>query len=141
MSIRKVKRSDIEVIAKLNRIAFSKEPYNTRYSVKESIDSIKKDISKGECYVYEISGKVMGFIIITKEILDKNYIFIENLVVDSKKHRKGIGKELVGYVEDKNPKNSIITLITNRKSNAYKFYKELGYKENKVNVNMSKKLN
>ena len=142
MKIRKANEKDVEDMAKLIINGFSKYPYHDKWTKKEAKDSVKSDLIRGKGYVAEERKKIVGFIVITKEISGKIYLFIENLVVDIDYQRKGIGKKLVDFIEEKQRKKGevIISLSANKKSTAYKFYKKLGYKENKFNVNMSKKL-
>jgi ribosomal protein S18 acetylase RimI-like enzyme len=141
MNIRKARKGDVKQIAKLIMEGFAKYPYNTKYSLKEAIHSVNLEMEKGETYIIEETDKIIGFISISKEHLDMIYIFIENLVVDNNYQRKGIGRRLLNFIEKRyRNKNATITLSTNKKSNAYKFYKSMGYKENKIHVNMSKKL-
>lgn len=139
MKIRKAKEKDIRSMVDLVINEFAKPPYNDKWTRREALNSIKADMKKGESYVAEEKNEIIGFIIITKEKIDKVYIFIENLVVDENYQRKNIGRSLVEKVENRY-KKEVITLSVNKKSQAYKFYKKLGYIENKNNVNMSKKL-
>ena len=142
MKIRKVTKKDFEYMAKLIVKEFAKPPYNDKWTKKEAIDSIKSDLSKGESYVAEEGNKIAGFIVVTKQISGKTYLFIENLVVDENYQRRGIGKKLVEEIERRyiKKRDVVISLSVNKKSMAYKFYKKLKYKENKNNINMSKKL-
>lgn len=139
MKIRAATLRDCKNMAKLTVEEFAKYPYNNNQTEKETMESIKSDLKRGEGFVALDYSKLKGFIIITKEKMDKTYVFIENLVVDEKFQNQGIGKKLVEKIEKRYRKGTI-TLSVNKKSNAYKFYKKLGYKENKVNVNMSKSL-
>ncbi len=139
MEIKKIKTKDYPIMADLIVNEFLKYPYNDKWTKKEALNSIKTDLEKGEGFVAVENRKIVGFIILTKEKIGRNYIFIENLVVDANSQKKGIGRKLVRRVEDKY-KDSVISLSVNKKSGAYKFYKRLGFLENKYNVNMSKKI-
>lgn len=141
MKIRKTKKSDLGGMAKLFVEEYSKPPYNDKWTKKEAINSTKLDIINGESYVAEEGGKIIGFITVTKETAEKIYLFIEDLVVKSDYQGKGIGKKLIEKLEEKyKRKNVVISLSVNKQSLAYKLYKKLGYRENKINVIMSKKL-
>ena len=143
MQIRKTREKDFKGMAKLFVEEYAKPPYNDKWTKKEAISSIKSEAMKGESYVVGEGSKIIGFITVTKETPGKIYLFIENLVVDSNYQRAGIGKKLVDQIEKeyKKKKNVIISVSVNKDSSAYEFYKKLGYKENKVNVNMGKRLN
>ena len=137
MKIRKARKKDIKYMAELVIDEFAKSPYNDKWTKREALNSIRTDMKKGEGYVAEKKGDIIGFILLRKEKIDKMYIFIENLVVREDYQRRGVGCDLVETVENKYLK-AVITLSVNKKSQAYKFYKKLGYVENKTNVNMSK---
>ncbi|MBS3082164.1 GNAT family N-acetyltransferase [Candidatus Pacearchaeota archaeon] len=139
LTIRKIEEKDYDRIAILIIQEFSKSPYNDKWTKKEALGSIKSDLKKGQGFVALENNQVVGFILFTKEKIDKTYIFIENLVVDEKYQKKGIGRKLVQEVENK-IKEGILTLSVNKKSKAYNFYKKMRFKENKINVNMSKRL-
>ena len=141
MKIRKTREKDFKGMIKLFIEEYAKPPYKDKWTKKEAIKSIKSEVKKGISYIAKDDKKIVVFITVTKETPGKIYLFIENLVVDSNYQRKGIGKRLVEQIEKKyKKKNTIISLSVNKNSPAYKFYKRLGYRENKVNVNMGKKL-
>jgi ribosomal protein S18 acetylase RimI-like enzyme len=141
IKIRKVKRRDLNGMVRLFLRAYAKPPYSDKWTKKDAIKSIRSEINRGEGYIAKEKGKMVGFITITKEKTDKIYLFIENLVVDENCQRKGIGESLVNKIEKEYKKdNTIISLAARKDSSAYKFYKRMGYKENKVNVLMGKRL-
>ena len=128
MKIRKIKKSELEEVSKIFKKEFNRPPYKDKWTKQEAIHSIKSDLKNGDGFVAVENEKVIGFIIFTKESIDRDYIFIENIVVDSKHQKKRIGKKLVKMVEDKY-RDSVITLSVNKKSGAYNFYKKLGFTE------------
>lgn len=80
---------------------------------------IEKSIRSLPVYVYDDNG-IIGFISI-KEKSDQ-VIEIENFAVDSIRQHKGIGTELLKYIENKLAKGSIIEVKTLDNSNDYKPY-------------------
>ncbi len=142
MKIREAKKGDISKMAQLMIKEFSKSPYNDKWTKESSEKSVKSDLITGVGYIVEENKKIIGFILIRKDILDKVCLFIENLIVDSDYQGKGVGTKLVKFIEEKYSKKEgcIISLTTNKKSSAHNFYKRLGFKENKENINMSKEL-
>ncbi len=140
MKIRKATKKDISKMARLMIKEFSKPPYNDRWTERGASTSIRLDLTIGIGYLADEKSRIIGFILIREDILDKVYLFIENLIVDSDYQRKGIGARLLEFVEKKYSKKGklIISLTANRKSSAYNFYKKLGFRENKMNINMSK---
>ncbi len=140
--IRKATKKDINKMAQLMIKEFSKPPYNDKWTKKNSEKSINSDLTIGIGYIIKEKNNIIGFMLIRKDILDKIYLFIENLIVDGDYQGKGVGKMLIKFIEKKYSKNNkvIISLTTNKKSSAYNFYKKLGFRENKENINMSKEI-
>lgn len=82
-------------------------------------------------------------IIVRKEYYNTGYnLVIEELVVGEKFQGRGIGKKLVGFVEEYCRKNKIksINLYASKKSLAYEFYKKIGYTHYRHMSYFSKKI-
>lgn len=87
-------------------------------------------------YVYEEEDKVVGLIMISKKnnssvpiIKSRSTYFIEDIVVDGKYRRKGIGKKLFFFIQDKARKENIDAIELNVwafNEEAINFYESLG---------------
>jgi len=141
MKIRKATKKDFKEIAEILIKESSKKPYNEKYILKTALKEIRK-LSKKELYVPENEKEIMGFIASSINLDGKKRAYIDELWLKLKYQKKGIGKELMDFIEDKYKKKGIkkIYLSTKRKAGAFKFYKKLGYKERKDRVFMKKKL-
>ena len=142
MQIRKAAKKDVSEMVKLMIKEFSKPPYNDKWTIKSSKESILRSMKIGVAYVCVDNKKIIGLISITKEPYYEPIALIDNLIVESSYQGKGIGKLLVKKVEETYRKKgfSMLYTITNKKAPAVKFYKKLGYKEGKGNITLSKKL-
>jgi ribosomal protein S18 acetylase RimI-like enzyme len=87
-------------------------------------------------YVYEEDGDIIGLLMATKKsnnsiTIAKKRItyFIEDIVVDNNYRRKGIGKKLYNYLQDKAREENIDAIELNVwafNDSAIKFYESLG---------------
>ena len=94
----------------------------------------------GSIYLSITDEKISGFIILAGE--GKKDAYIDEFWIDEKYQRQGIGKKLLKSVEDKCKKRKIkrITIMTNKKSGAFEFYKKLNYKPSTEDIFMQKEL-
>ncbi len=143
IKIRKATPKDFSRMTEIMIAAFSFPPYNDHWTKKSALETIKKDYKEGIIYLATEDNKIQGFISVISEPYHKPIIMIENLVVAIEAQNKGIGKILVKEIEEHYKKKNyyMISLITNKKASAFKFYKKLGYKESKSNVTLTKRLN
>jgi len=94
------------------------------------------DTSKGQYYVYEIDGKVVGQIMNTYEWSDwrnGTFLWVQSVYVDEEYRRKGIFKELYTHIKqicDNDEKIAGIRLYVEKENfNAKAAYKSLGMDE------------
>lgn len=80
---------------------------------------------KKEIYVMVDQEKIIG-----TASLEKNVVY--TVFVHPKCHKKGIGKKLMKYIEQKAKKNGVKILKVTSTTNAYEFYKKLGYEKVRV---------
>lgn len=149
--IRKVENKDIrEILTILKEVLnvhyelrndlFIKD--STKYTSKE-LEEIIKDSSK-PVYVYEEDNKVIGYIFcVIKDVNNNNMIkhkelYIDDLCVLKEYRNKGIGKELLEYIkkEAKSLNCYNITLNVWSGNKAENFYKSLGFKEKKKELEL-----
>lgn len=130
MKIRKATKKDFKEIFKLMQKEYLKH-YKEKWSEKNALKTISYYSKIGKIFVAEIDKKVVGFIIIREEYYNEGKrMMVEEFVVNGNYQGKGIGKQLMTFVEDYCKKNKIISiwLITNKKAAAFQFYKKIGYK-------------
>lgn len=142
MEIRKVTKKDFEEISILLRVEYLKH-YKEKWMKKNAFKTLDYYLTIGKIFVAEIDDNIAGFVIIREEYYnDKKSLMVEELVVDGKIQGKGLGKKLMDFVEGYCKKNKIkfIWLITNKKADAFKFYKKIGYKYENDTVYFSKEL-
>ena len=141
MKIKKATKKDLKEIAKLMRTEFAKPPFKEKASLNAVLKSLNFYMKIGKIYTAQIKQKIIGIIIFKEEQFWKGrIILIEDLAIDEKVKKQGIGKKLVNYVEShaKKRKAKFIGFITHKKSNAVKFYQKQGYKIKKDSIIMRK---
>ena len=141
MEIRVANKKDFNQIAKILVQESSKKPFNEKYNIKTAIKQIN-ELSNGEIYLAENNKEVMGFIAseITKD--NKSKAYIKELWIKKIYQSKGVGTNLVDFIEKRYKKKGVktIRLVSKKSSKAFNFYKKLKYKEYKDLVFMEKKI-
>ena len=141
MKIRKATKKDFKEIAEILMKESSKKPYNKKYTLKIAIKEIR-NFSKDDLYVATTEKRIIGFIAtqITSEI--EKRVYVQELWLRLAYQRKGIGKNLVEFIEKMYKKKGIktIRLTTKKNVRAFGFYKKIKYKELKNLIYMEKKL-
>jgi len=141
MKIRKAKKEDYEDVAKIMMVESAKKPYEEKYTLKKALKEVA-EFSKGEFYVAVDDKKMSGFIASGVVSNNDKKAYIYELWVRADRHRKGIGKALLGFIEEiyKRKRFSIIRLSTRKDAIGFNFYKKMKYRENKKLIYMEKKL-
>jgi len=143
MKIRKAVKKDLRKIGKLMKTEFSKSPFNERDSIKDVLKSLKFYFKIGEIFVAMSENKIIGVVVFKiEQYWEGKVILIEDLAVDEKFQKAGVGKELMKFVENyaKKKRAKFVLFDTNKKSKAVKFYRKLGYKPDKNILFMRKKI-
>ena len=129
IKIRKATKKDLKEIAEILMKESSKKPYNEKYTLKIAIKEIR-NFSKDNLYVATTEKRIIGFIAtqITSEIEKRAYV--QELWLRLAYQGKGIGKNLVEFIEKMYKKKGIkiIRLVTKKNAKAFNFYKKLKYK-------------
>jgi GNAT superfamily N-acetyltransferase len=143
MKIRKAKRKDLKEIGKLMLKELSKPPFNEKASMKEVTKSLEFYFKKAEIYISLEEGEITGVLVFQiEQWWEGKVAIVQDLVVKEESQNKGLGKEIINFLEDYCKKKEIkkIEFQTNKKSKAVKFYEKKGYKINKDRISMSKKV-
>ena len=138
IKIRKAIIEDLETIVKFNyNLAKQTEDKELDLEIlKKGVRAILSDTTKGQYYVYEIDGKVVGQIMHTYEWSDwrnGTFLWVQSVYVDEEYRRKGIFKELYNYIKkicDNDEDIVGIRLYVEKENlNAKATYKSLGMDE------------
>ncbi|MBU3940525.1 MAG: GNAT family N-acetyltransferase [Nanoarchaeota archaeon] len=143
MKIRKITKKDFKEISRLIKVEYLKH-YKEKWTEKNAAKTLDYYQKIGKIFVAELKGVVVGFVIFKEEYYnDKKMVKIEELIVNGKLQGKGIGKELMQFVENycKENKISLIWLITGKEVGAFKFYKKIGYKHSEKTAYLEKEVN
>ena len=135
MLIRKAKTEDLNSITDF-QIAMAKETENIELdckTVKKGVGAVMADPKKGQYYVAENQGKIVGSLLTTFEWSDwrnGTVLWIQSVYVKPKFRRKGVYSNLYSFVKSEvldNPMLKGIRLYAD-KSNiaAHKTYEKLG---------------
>jgi len=143
MKIRKAKKKELKDIIKIMLIEFSKPPFNEKDDFNSAIRSLRFYFKLGRIYVALIDKEIIGVIVFKiEQYWEGRILIIEDLAVKEEFKKQGVGKNLMGFVEDyaKNKSIKRILFTTDKRSKAISFYKKLGYKEEKNRISMTKKI-
>lgn len=142
-NIRKARIEDLKTIVKFNyNLAKETEDKELNLEIlRNGVKAMIEDSSKGQYYVYEVNGRVVGQIMFTYEWSDwRNgmFLWVQSVYVDSDYRKKGIYKKLYHNVKnicDNNDGIAGIRLYVEKENiNAKATYESLGMSE--CNYNM-----
>ena len=141
MRIRKATKKDFKEISEILMRESSKNPYNEKYTPRIALKEVTA-CSKNDLYVAINEKEIIGFIASNITSDNKKKAYIGELWLKPIYQGKGIGKNLVKFIEEKYKKKgvNIIRLVAKKNAEAFKFYKKIKYKEYKEIVFMEKKL-
>ncbi len=114
--IRKGTLSDIPSILKIERSSFRDS---------WSPCAFLSELRKGNIFVAEMGGKVVGYIIFNK-VLDE--VHIENIAVDESFRNMGIGAELMNFALKKNEGANFFLEVRPSNTKAINLYRKFGFK-------------
>lgn len=143
MRIRRATRKDLNEVGNLMKREFSKPPFKERVSIKDVLKSLRFYLKIGRIYLAIKENEIIGIIVFKiEQYWEGKVIIIEDLAINKKFQSQGIGKKLMKFVESyaKKEKAEFVLFATNKKSEAIKFYKKLGYKPEENTVFMGKKI-
>ncbi len=134
-NIRKANINDVDTIVKYN-YNLAKETECKELNLETLTSGVRNliiDSTKGQYYVYEIEGKIVGQIMHTYEWSDwrnGSFLWVQSVYVNKNHRRKGIFKELYNYVRqiaDSDEDIVGIRLYVEKENTSAKYtYKSLG---------------
>lgn len=141
MPIREATEEDSKAIADLFRIESAKKPYFQEWTEDAALEKIKGAFKSDKIYVFEEEGKIIGFAICQIEKSEKEVYIWEMWFLESFQG-KGLGSQLLEYIEEGYRKKGFksLSLVSDKNSRAFQFYKKKGFKNHEKFVFMEKKL-
>lgn len=135
MLVRKAKSEDLNSILKF-QLAMARETEGIdleQSTVEKGVASVLKDSTKGNYYVAEKNGKVIGSLLTTFEWSDwrnGTVLWIQSVYVEPEFRRKGVYSKLYGHVKNlvvENDDLKGIRLYADKSNEgAHKVYQKLG---------------
>lgn len=115
--IRKAKFSDIPEIVEIEKVSFQ-DPWTA--------SMFRSDIKEGKMYVFEVKGKVVGYINFVKA---GDEVHITNVAVHPGWRRRGIGRRLLERVIFENPDSYFVLEVRVSNKPAISLYEKLGFRK------------
>lgn len=125
--IRKFYKPDLETIMRIW--------YDSNLEVHDFVDVsywdknksyVSKKICETSVYVYEIDGKIVGFIGVEDD-------YIEGVFVESKYRGLGIGTKLINYIKEELDYFTLHVFQNNK--GAVTFYEKMGLRKRQIEIN------
>ncbi len=132
--VRRFKKSDLKSCVDLLIDVYYDDPWNHKWTVKSGtryLDEIS-DLQRFVGFVFEEKGEILGAVFANEQVWwSGDELYIYELYVSTKHHKKGIGKQLISALENHVQKNGLegITLLTSNKTPAPDFYKHIGFEK------------
>ena len=143
VNIRKATKRDLKDISGIFKRESSKKPYFQKWTDRTALERIIEFSKTDDIFVVMANDKLVGFIVSHIGIEEKGKgAFVKEIWLKQEYQGKGIGKSLMRFIEHKYKNKGVksIFLMSNKKSNAFGFYKKLKYKEDNDFILMGKKL-
>ena len=140
--IKKAKKGELNEIAEIFRIESAKKPYFQKRTPKKTLEKIKDAFGTQDLFAIELNKKIVGFITANIEEDHKDQVYVDELWITKEEQGKGIGKEVMKFIEEFYKKKGIrkIHLVSKKSSGAFVFYKKLNYKESEELIFLEKSL-
>ena len=123
--IKKLSERGVDAIVRLHELAIFPlwDRLKRKYTREEIREFVVKTFKKGDVYGYVESNKLAGCVGIQKVGAITEVVF---LLVNPDLQKKGIGRKLIGFVEQENLGNMRLSVLIDNPSLG--FYKKMGYK-------------
>lgn len=132
--VRRFKKSDLKSCVDLLIDVYYDDPWNHKWTVKSGtryLDEIS-DLQRFVGFVFEEKDEILGAVFANEQVWwSGDELYIYELYVSTKHHKKGIGKQLISALENHVQENGLegITLLTSNKTPAPDFYKHIGFEK------------
>jgi|APSaa5957512622_1039677.scaffolds.fasta_scaffold70862_2 ribosomal protein S18 acetylase RimI-like enzyme len=143
MKIQKATKKDLKEISELFLIETAKAPYKQTWTKKTSAQKIQELYKRGEIYIVIDKKIILGFAALITSLGSKGKgAHLEELWLKKEHQRKGIGTKLMKSLESTCKKKHLrnISLVSDKNSKAFGFYKKLKYKDYPEDALMGKVL-
>jgi ribosomal protein S18 acetylase RimI-like enzyme len=127
--IRLAMQGDIEEIMKFDHIARIRSRQDRR-------DFIRRSVLNKKCYVAVVEGKPVGYTVLQYDFWDFGGGFISMLLVHEDFRRRGIGSELVEYVEGICKKEKLFTSTNQSNKAMQSLLEKMKYKKSGIIHNL-----
>lgn len=130
--VKRFKKSDLKNCVNLLIDVYYGDPWNHKWNEETGtryLDEIS-DLQRFVGFVFEEDGEILGAVFANEQVWwSGDELYIYELYVSNKHHKKGIGKLLIAALENHVQENNLegITLLTSNKTPAPDFYKHLGF--------------
>ena len=143
MDYSRIQKNDSESLSELFKLVFNSEPWNDNWTSESSKNRIDLQLANINSVGFKAvhNDKMLGFILgYLTGLPDGIGFFIEDLCVHPEDHNKGIGKGLMGELENFLTRKDIrLALTTTAKGfDSYHFYINNGFIDNKTTVGLFK---
>lgn len=136
--VRRFEKSDLNSCVNLLIDVYCGEPWYNKWTVQtgtrylDEISSHKRFV--GFVFEDDITNEILGAAFACEQVWwSGDELYVYELYVSNKHHKKSIGKQLISALENHAEKNGLegITLLTSNKTPAPDFYKHMGFSQAK----------
>jgi GNAT superfamily N-acetyltransferase len=121
--------------------ALCDELYGRTINNRDKLEQVVKEMATNSDYILvgafdadeQLLGSVMGILCMDTVGECRPFMVMENLIVSEGSQRQGVGKQLVGYIEERaRERNCYFVMFTSlaKRGEAHKFYEAMGYPKN-----------
>jgi ribosomal protein S18 acetylase RimI-like enzyme len=140
VEIRFAMESDLDQIAKIFRIESAKEPYFRILDETLALEKVFLFFENYEMFVAIIEKEIIAFV--TCELEDESRVYLSDMWMTETYQHKGFGTKFIEFIEENYKSRGFkeLSLVSNKHSNAFKFYSKLGFKEHNKLIFLGKRL-
>jgi len=140
VKIRKAEKKDLKELVLILKIESAKKPYNQKWNNKTALNKLNYSFKREEIFIIS-NENILGFAICKTNKFEKD-ARLDEIWIKSEYQGKGNGRKLLKFLEEFYSKKGFryMSLVADKRSKAFGFYKKLNFKENKSVVFMEKKL-
>jgi len=143
MTIRRFEKGDFEACARLLMETYNAPPWNDAWTAETAgkyIDEFTR-YARFVGFVAVIDGSIEGAAFLREKTwIDGSELYVDEFYVSPRRQGRGIGKALFAHIEAYAEENGLesITLLTDKRKPAFRFYRKNGMAESENTVFMYK---